>query len=178
MTGGVVIKGTTDVGRGEAPVTIKAYLICAFAAFDGILFGYNIGLVIGIAILVLIIGIHLVVCLLDKLRPQYDRSFAAHAAAYQQAADETRGDFDPYMNNNNYEIPPPQQPTISVQSPSESHPPPEVHPALRNTQPQEPHPPDIPQKSTMQHVQTSPPVPQSLMLGKWNYPPLVPPRIR
>lgn len=43
MAGGVVIQGTTDVGRVEAPVTIKAYLICAFAAFGGIFFGYDTG---------------------------------------------------------------------------------------------------------------------------------------
>jgi len=35
--------GTTDVGRIEAPVTLKAYLMCAFAAFGGIFFGYDTG---------------------------------------------------------------------------------------------------------------------------------------
>jgi hypothetical protein len=35
--------GTTDVSRIEAPVTFKAYLICAFAAFGGIFFGYDTG---------------------------------------------------------------------------------------------------------------------------------------
>lgn len=43
MAGGVVITGTTDVNRVEAPVTWKAYLICAFAAFGGIFFGYDTG---------------------------------------------------------------------------------------------------------------------------------------
>ena len=43
MAGGVVVEGTTDVGRVEAPVTVKAYLICAFAAFGGIFFGYDTG---------------------------------------------------------------------------------------------------------------------------------------
>jgi sugar porter (SP) family MFS transporter len=43
MAGGVVVQGTTDVGRVEAPVTVKAYLICAFAAFGGIFFGYDTG---------------------------------------------------------------------------------------------------------------------------------------
>ncbi|KAI2621109.1 general substrate transporter [Hypoxylon sp. NC1633] len=43
MAGGVVITGTTDVGRVEAPVTFKAYMICAFAAFGGIFFGYDTG---------------------------------------------------------------------------------------------------------------------------------------
>ncbi|KAI8629227.1 general substrate transporter [Xylariaceae sp. FL1651] len=43
MAGGVVIEGTTDISRVEAPVTIRAYLICAFAAFGGIFFGYDTG---------------------------------------------------------------------------------------------------------------------------------------
>jgi sugar porter (SP) family MFS transporter len=43
MAGGIVVQGTTDVGRVEAPVTVKAYLICAFAAFGGIFFGYDTG---------------------------------------------------------------------------------------------------------------------------------------
>ncbi len=43
MGGPVVITGTTDTGRIEAPVTVKAYLICAFAAFGGIFFGYDTG---------------------------------------------------------------------------------------------------------------------------------------
>ena len=37
-----------DVGRIEAPVTIKAYLMCAFSAFGGIFFGYDIGYINGI----------------------------------------------------------------------------------------------------------------------------------
>ncbi|KAH7138223.1 general substrate transporter [Dendryphion nanum] len=42
--GGVVaVTGTTDVSRVEAPVTVRAYLIVAFAAFGGIFFGYDTG---------------------------------------------------------------------------------------------------------------------------------------
>jgi len=42
--GGVVpITGTNDVSRIEAPVTLRAYLIVAFAAFGGIFFGYDTG---------------------------------------------------------------------------------------------------------------------------------------
>ncbi|KAI4603253.1 hypothetical protein KJ359_006046 [Pestalotiopsis sp. 9143b] len=48
MAGGVVVQGTTDVARTEAPVTIKAYLICAFAAFGGIFFGYDTGWMSGV----------------------------------------------------------------------------------------------------------------------------------
>ena len=39
----VVITGTADTSRLEAPITIRAYLICAFAAFGGIFFGYDTG---------------------------------------------------------------------------------------------------------------------------------------
>lgn len=42
--GGVVaVTGTADVARVEAPVTVRAYLIVAFAAFGGIFFGYDTG---------------------------------------------------------------------------------------------------------------------------------------
>ena len=41
--GAPVITGTTEVARVEAPVTLRAYLICAFAAFGGIFFGYDTG---------------------------------------------------------------------------------------------------------------------------------------
>lgn len=39
---------THDVNRIEAPVTWKAYLICAFASFGGILFGYDSGYINGV----------------------------------------------------------------------------------------------------------------------------------
>ena len=42
------LQGTTDVNRIEAPVTFKAYLICAFAAFGGIFFGYDTGWMNGV----------------------------------------------------------------------------------------------------------------------------------
>lgn len=32
--------GTANEDRVEAPVTIKAYLLCVFASFGGIFFGY------------------------------------------------------------------------------------------------------------------------------------------
>ncbi|KAI1626197.1 MFS transporter [Exophiala viscosa] len=38
---------TNDVNRIEAPVTWKAYLICAFASFGGIFFGYDSGYING-----------------------------------------------------------------------------------------------------------------------------------
>lgn len=33
---GLALKGTADLERIEAPVTIKAYLLCAFASFGGV----------------------------------------------------------------------------------------------------------------------------------------------
>lgn len=38
---------TDDVSRIEAPVTWKAYMICAFASFGGIFFGYDSGYING-----------------------------------------------------------------------------------------------------------------------------------
>lgn len=40
--------GTADVGATEAPVTLRAYLICAFASFGGILFGFDSGYINGV----------------------------------------------------------------------------------------------------------------------------------
>ncbi|KAF2009098.1 general substrate transporter [Aaosphaeria arxii CBS 175.79] len=49
MPAGVLpTQGTSDLSRIEAPVTFKAYLICAFAAFGGIFFGYDIGWMSGV----------------------------------------------------------------------------------------------------------------------------------
>ena len=49
MPGGAIpLAATTDVNRIEAPVTTKAYLMCAFAAFGGIFFGYDSGYISGV----------------------------------------------------------------------------------------------------------------------------------
>ncbi|PWY90434.1 monosaccharide transporter [Aspergillus sclerotioniger CBS 115572] len=40
--------GFVDASRVEAPVTIKTYLMCAFAAFGGIFFGYDSGYINGV----------------------------------------------------------------------------------------------------------------------------------
>ncbi|PGH21334.1 hypothetical protein AJ80_03385 [Polytolypa hystricis UAMH7299] len=40
--------GTSDLDRVEAPVTMKTYLMCAFAAFGGIFFGYDSGYINGV----------------------------------------------------------------------------------------------------------------------------------
>jgi sugar porter (SP) family MFS transporter len=42
------LKATTDLAHIEAPVTWKAYLMCAFASFGGILFGYDSGYINGV----------------------------------------------------------------------------------------------------------------------------------
>lgn len=46
MAGGLT--GTSDVARIEAPVTAKAYMMCAFASFGGIFFGYDSGYISGV----------------------------------------------------------------------------------------------------------------------------------
>ena len=46
--GGVALAATADVNRVEAPVTWKAYLMCAFASFGGIFFGYDSGYINGV----------------------------------------------------------------------------------------------------------------------------------
>ncbi|KAL6714372.1 hypothetical protein ACLMJK_007795 [Lecanora helva] len=48
MPGGAGLVATADTGRIEAPVTLKAYLMCAFAAFGGIFFGYDSGYINGV----------------------------------------------------------------------------------------------------------------------------------
>ncbi|KAF2840873.1 monosaccharide transporter [Patellaria atrata CBS 101060] len=48
MPGGPVLVAATDATRVEAPVTLKAYLMCAFAAFGGIFFGYDSGYINGV----------------------------------------------------------------------------------------------------------------------------------
>ncbi|KAG5303194.1 MSTA protein [Histoplasma capsulatum G186AR] len=39
---------TSDVNRVEAPMTARAYILCAFASFGGILFGYDSGYINGV----------------------------------------------------------------------------------------------------------------------------------
>jgi MFS transporter, SP family, sugar:H+ symporter len=46
--GAIVLSATTDVNRIEAPVTMKAYMMCAFAAFGGIFFGFDSGYINGV----------------------------------------------------------------------------------------------------------------------------------
>jgi MFS family permease len=46
--GGQGLATTSDVDHIEAPVTWKAYLLCAFASFGGIFFGYDSGYINGV----------------------------------------------------------------------------------------------------------------------------------
>lgn len=41
-------EGVVAGGRVEAPVTWKTYIMCAFAAFGGIFFGYDSGYINGV----------------------------------------------------------------------------------------------------------------------------------
>ncbi|KAJ5525750.1 Major facilitator-type transporter ecdD [Penicillium frequentans] len=42
------VLGTADLDLIEAPVTLRAYLICGFASFGGILYGYDSGYISGV----------------------------------------------------------------------------------------------------------------------------------
>ncbi|KAE9975136.1 hypothetical protein BLS_002741 [Venturia inaequalis] len=46
--GAMALTAATDVSRVEAPVTFKAYMMCAFASFGGIFFGYDSGYISGV----------------------------------------------------------------------------------------------------------------------------------
>jgi MFS family permease len=46
--GSVVLHAAENVEQIEAPVTWKAYLLCAFASFGGIFFGYDSGYINGV----------------------------------------------------------------------------------------------------------------------------------
>ncbi len=46
--GSVTLAAAQDVEHIEAPVTWKAYLLCAFASFGGIFFGYDSGYINGV----------------------------------------------------------------------------------------------------------------------------------
>lgn len=41
------MSATSNPDRVEAPVTLKAYLLCVFASFGGIFFGYDSGYMSG-----------------------------------------------------------------------------------------------------------------------------------
>lgn len=56
--GGVSLAATADVNRIEAPVTWKAYLMCVFASFGGIYFGYDSGYINGVTAMDVFITLH------------------------------------------------------------------------------------------------------------------------
>ena len=48
MPGGAIIAAADESERVEAPTTWKAYLMCVFASFGGIYFGYDSGYINGV----------------------------------------------------------------------------------------------------------------------------------
>jgi MFS family permease len=48
MPGDTGITATNDVNRIEAPITFKTYMMCAFASFGGMFFGYDSGYINGV----------------------------------------------------------------------------------------------------------------------------------
>jgi len=45
---GTALAATSDVNAIEAPVTLKTYMMCVFASFGGIFFGYDSGYINGV----------------------------------------------------------------------------------------------------------------------------------
>lgn len=152
-----------------------------------IITGLLIGLVIEVAVLVLLAGTCFALHFLDKSRPHSDfTDLPADAPKIQVAGDPT--DAEPCNEHSvgvkKLRVPPCQQPTIMVHSPSE------VHPALRSHHPQPVHMPGAYQSteysghSAQNNSESVPPsaespaIPQALMPGRWDQPPEVPPRHR
>lgn len=75
----VVITGTTDTSRLEAPITLKAYMICAFAAFGGIFFGYDTGWMGGVLAMPYFINQYTGLPYPDPKSPNYKIDKAAFA---------------------------------------------------------------------------------------------------
>lgn len=75
----VVITGTTDTSRVEAPITFKAYVICAFAAFGGIFFGYDTGWMGGVLAMPYFINQYTGLPYPDPSSPNYTADKAAFA---------------------------------------------------------------------------------------------------
>ncbi|KAI2623422.1 general substrate transporter [Xylaria nigripes] len=48
MSDNAAVQGLSSLDRVEAPVTVKAYLLCVFSAFGGIFFGYDSGYINGV----------------------------------------------------------------------------------------------------------------------------------
>ena len=48
MPGGAIIAAADESERVEAPTTWRAYLMCVFASFGGIYFGYDSGYINGV----------------------------------------------------------------------------------------------------------------------------------
>ncbi|KFY74381.1 hypothetical protein V499_05580 [Pseudogymnoascus sp. VKM F-103] len=72
------LRGTFDTERIEAPVTVKAYLMCAFAAFGGIFFGYDTGWMGGVLGMPYFIRQH------TGLEYPWDKYPSMEGAAYEQ----------------------------------------------------------------------------------------------
>jgi len=77
MGGGAVpFAGTADTARIEAPVTWKTYMMCAFAAFGGVFFGYDSGYISGV------IGMDYFISLFTGLPVPGANASAAETAAF------------------------------------------------------------------------------------------------
>ena len=87
MAGDGVLVGTTDTSRIEAPVTVKAYLMCAFAAFGGIFFGYDTGWMGGVLAMPYFIRQHTGLAYpLDVFPDEHSDVFLAYKKAFHISA--------------------------------------------------------------------------------------------
>lgn len=77
MGGGAApFAGTADTARIEAPVTWKTYMMCAFAAFGGVFFGYDSGYISGV------LGMNYFISLFTGLPVPGANASAAETAAF------------------------------------------------------------------------------------------------
>lgn len=76
MPGGAGIIATTDISRIEAPINAKAYLMCAFASFGGIFFGYDSGWVNSV------LGMNYVITQYTGMQPPGPNPTKAQVAAF------------------------------------------------------------------------------------------------
>lgn len=87
MPGSVALAATSDVNRIEAPVTLKAYLMCVFASFGGLFFGYDSGYISGVLGMNYYIHVSHVFLCSQRQRCQ----FAANALPRTSSCPATRG---------------------------------------------------------------------------------------
>jgi sugar porter (SP) family MFS transporter len=80
-----ITTATADVSRVEAPVTLKAYLICTFAAFGGIFFGYDTGWISGVMAMPYFINLYTGIPLSEQNLPDGTSNPAFQLPAWEKS---------------------------------------------------------------------------------------------